>query len=581
VTTSVKGVSLGRDVGAELVAGGVANFYTMNWGNDASAASDGTGTSTPLTSARVGTGTWTQTTVKNEEIITISVPKAVQETWGDKYHTGDTPIMSMYQNALYIGHYLAANTSRADDTTLLMNATAKTALLDVVDIPLSVCSHQEKSDLSLDLTAFDKAVSECDGPVKAITSEMISGKNFHRVKGDGGTRDYSFNADGTVKVTKDKDSDNTYTWSWVIAGDYVKLFNDWEEANETWYWAITDIKDNQWALLTFEDHVNKLNAADSYKELWSTKVTEQDLDAAPVTCTVTEKESGATYAEFAAAIKACSSIPDIDVDELTTIYRINGSKETRAYVLNPNGKMLYFRNGVPRDMTWEINSDDIMVWKESDGTILDYVRVINDLSSNRYEMAFFAVEETEIWTTTLTETEPFGSVQSCNTGDSDWDDANDRPVAFTTYAAFQSAFDGCIDSSTRTATFVDKELLDRTITFQASDERITFNPDYSGTLNDLNETTGAIESTHSLTWSIHDADRGVLKFVINYTDDNNQSQTVTQYQAITSSNGIEFAMKGFWEHTAWESESDHTAGSGEIFSRTFSNPDAKSKIDGL
>ncbi len=580
VTTSVKGVSLGRDIGAELVTDGVANFYTMNWGNDASATSDGTGTTTPVTSARVGTGTWTQTTIKNEEIITISVPKAVQDTWGDKYHAGDTPIISMYQNALYIGQHMAANSSQADDSALLMNTTAKDALLGVVDIPLSVCSHQEKSDLSLDLTAFDKAVSECDGPVKAITSEMISGKNFHRVKSNGGTRDYSFNADGTVKVTKDKDSGNTYTWSWVIAGDYVKLFNDWEEANETWYWAITDIKDNQWALLTFEDHVNKLNAADSYKELWATKVTEQDLDTAPVTCTVTEKDSGGTYAEFAAELKACSNKPDMDVDELTTVYRISGSKETRAYVLNPNGNMLYFRNGVPRDMTWEMNSDDIMVWKQND-TIVDYLRIIKDLPGDSSDIAFFSPEESEIWVTTLSDTEAFESVKTCQTGDSEWDDDKDRPVSFTNYAAFVTAFDACIDSSVRTAKFDEDELLDRTVIFQASDERLTFNSDKTGTLNDLNESTGAIESTHSLTWSIHDADRGILKFIINYTDDNNQSQTVTQYQAITTSNGIEFAMKGFWEHTAWESESDHTAGSGEIFSRKFSHPDAKSKIDGL
>jgi len=576
VTTSIKGISLGHDIGVELVAGGVAYFYTMNWNNSAAMSDSGSGTTSQV-SARVGTSTWAQATVNNEEILTINVPKTVQDTWGDKYRAGDTPIVSVYQSALYIGKFMAANSSESDNSALLMNATAKTALLGLVDIPIYKCTSKEQEDSNLALADLDNAIEWC-GLAQAITSEMITGKNFHRVKGNGDTRDYTFNSNGTVKVTKNSDSNNTYTWNWAIAGNYVKLYNVDETDNSQWYWAITDIKDNSWAILTYENHQTTATDDTSFVALWASIVTNQDIGT-PTACTITEKESGATYADFSAELTACTNKPSMTVDKVTTVYRISGSKETRAYVLNPNGNMLYFRNGVPRDMTWEMNSDDIMVWKEN-GTIVDYLRVIKDLGSSS-DIAFFAPEESEVWVSTLTDTEPFGNVQNCNTGDSDWDDDKDRPVAFTTYAAFQTSFDGCINSSVRTATFVDKELLDKTITFQTTDERLTFNPDYSGTLNDINETTGAIESTHSFTWSIHDADRGILKFVLTHIDDNNKSQTLNQYLAITSSNGIEFAIKGFWDHTAWETESDYTTGQGEIFSRTYSHPDAKTKIDGL
>ncbi|USD66131.1 hypothetical protein [Vibrio sp. SCSIO 43136] len=578
-TDTIKGVALGYEVGVQLVSDGTANFYTMNW-DYSSFNSAGTAP----TSTLAGTGTWTQSTISTENIIQFTVPESVQDSWGDKYNLGDTALLSVYDGYVRAGRYMAKNTSMEDDTAFLMNATAKDALLGVVDIPLFVCYDKEREDMSLTVDDFDSAVNEC-GMAQALTSDMVSGKNFQRVKGNGDTRDYTFNADGTVDVYKNGASEKAYTNNWTISGDYLKVYASDSSFSLDWYWAITDVKDDTWSLLTFEKYIVPDGTVDdsSYVALWATKVTQQDLGTDPVgTCEITEVESGASYQDFLTQLSACSSLPDMDVDEQVNVYRINGDAETRAYILQQgtsSGTFLYFRNGQPRERTWSMNSDGVMEWKDGD-TVETYVRLIKELD-NGGKLAFYETDGGEIWYTTVNDFTPFSDVQSCGTNDSDWDDENERPVTFTTYSAFESALTSCVDTTERYAKFSADDFLDREVVLEIPDERLTFNTDKSGTLVSLSESTGAVEGTYNFTWSIEDADKGVVKLVISYTDDNNVAQTATEYLAITDTDGVDFAIKGFWMNSAWESESDFTTGGGEIFSNTYRHTNAKSLIDGL
>lgn len=579
-TGTIKGLSIGKDTAIEFVEGGVTNFYLLNWDTTSTAE---TGTSAPV-STLVGSGRWSTSTINNETILSFSIPESVQGAWGDRYHGDDHPILSVYGGYVYVGEHLPAGTTDLNDAAFLMNATAKEALLGAVDFPLVVCYDADHQAQTMTMDDFTAAINKCGGVEQPLTSEMLSGKNFQRVRSAGGTRDYTFNSDGTVDVYKDGSTTVAYSMDWVIEGDFVKITETSEVDSTVSYWAITDIKDKMWALLIFDDYKTTEVGQTSMFYIWATKVTEQALDAPdPTTCEITEVESGASYQDFLTQLNGCTNLPTMSIDETVNIYRINGDFETRAYSIgysgSTSGNMLYFRNGQPKEMTWGINGDGVMEWK-SGGVSDSFIRLIdeNDMGG---KVAFFEPDVGEIWVTTLMDMTPLSGINACFDGDSQWDETNERPVAFTTYSAFTSSFDSCLNTESKNARFSAADFFDRQVVLANKEDKLTFEANNTGVLEVMNETTGVVEETYNFTWSIEDADRGIVKIVAGYTDDNSVNQTATQYMGITSTNGVMFAVKSFWNNTAWESESDFITGGGEIFSQVYIHPEAETKLNGL
>ncbi|MCW8327919.1 thrombospondin type 3 repeat-containing protein [Photobacterium sp. SDRW27] len=123
-TTYPNLVYFGWDMGVELVEDGSANYYKT--GHEL---------------VKVGSGTWTRSTISGEDILQFTVPGAVITAYGEKWNE-DSPALfaSVYEdgNGSYVrmGSIEQQGTS-FDEEIYLFNETAKTAIFEQVDVSVT------------------------------------------------------------------------------------------------------------------------------------------------------------------------------------------------------------------------------------------------------------------------------------------------------------------------------------------------------------------------------------------------------------------------------------------------------------
>ncbi|MDN3685698.1 hypothetical protein QW180_27480 [Vibrio sinaloensis] len=217
-------------------------------------------------------------------------------------------------------------------------------------VPVSKCKTGNDDDGVATLAQFEEAVAACGGATP-ITREMVIGQNFHRVKGNGDTRDYFFNADGTMDGLGDEPE------QWSIQGDYLVVeFQDYG----LWYWALVEQSESTWSLKFYETMLSKDGTEEQI--IWADTVELND----DVSCSF-HGEEGSSLEQFKAKIAAfdeCNSgLPEtseqVVVDQTISYFKSNG--ETRGLQFNSDYSAFNYRNGIPRERTWEINDDGFLV----------------------------------------------------------------------------------------------------------------------------------------------------------------------------------------------------------------------------
>ncbi|MCL1039851.1 hypothetical protein L2750_22365 [Shewanella submarina] len=227
---------------AELVEGGVVNYYLVKWREDS--------TGQYVQSAQAyGTGTWRQETVSGVTLALMALPDDVIE-FGNRDDDGEY-LLSEYQGAVRQGDFVPAGTSFDDE--VIFNVTAKNDIIDNVDLSLlnpgteqpalSACTtgdsdwddENDRPDLSTlkSLTEFRSLTSDCRGDNTAVfTEEGVTGSQYKIYEPDGtletlvefdaeGVGSFTdYNEDGTEDVTE------SFTWSMTDQDEVVLEVTD-------------------------------------------------------------------------------------------------------------------------------------------------------------------------------------------------------------------------------------------------------------------------------------------------------------------------------------------------------------------
>ncbi|WP_299013088.1 hypothetical protein [uncultured Photobacterium sp.] len=572
--STTKGISLGHEIGVELVQDGTANYYNWQW-------QQGTVT-------LVGSNSWTMKTINGEEILEFTVPEAVISQWGNNWNY-DTPhlLLSNHDGKIRFGSFTPAGTTEDDDSALLLNSIAYNAMLEAVDMSsapasLKTCTTGDSSEKSAATKAdFEQALTDCGGVSEPISTEMLTGKNFHRVNSEGEKRDYTFNADGTVSVYKN--NVEAYKQNWAINGNYVVLTETWGEngeASSEWIWALLDRNDSQWSVKFYdsETYRNEQNNLVTENYVWSTVFDLQPVNTAPA-CNIQEVETGATLEGFNTQLAACSdTLPTVSYANIANgaLTRVNSTDQARAYVFHSDNTATYYKNGQPKSRIWNLDTEGTLkIAANETAEFYDLLRVINE-GSGELEFAVFSNEDNAIWKTNYKDFDPNINLVECEVMNSPWDDANNRPLVFSSYEEFKQSIIECQaiqngTSDTRIAKFSTDFIGSGIVLAASSDneyEEYRLNDDGTGTYTFRDESENG---TEQLTWSIHED--SILKIEINFTDVSGVAHTANDYLAIISTNGIQFSLKIFSQSTEWQSVNPN--GGGDLWGGVFSYPEAK------
>lgn len=303
-------------------------------------------------------------------------------------------------------------------------------------------------------------------------------------------------------------------------------------------------------------------------------------------CPITEIETGATLADFKAQIAGCeleSMQPEGDV-----LYRVNSSGQTRTEAFAASDELLRFKNGEPRSNYWNVNEDGILEIGDDADNLWDYrVFIAEGSEEDQLRMASFDPESGEIWVGTYIDVDLNDQLSECNASDSEWDDVNEVPTTFFSYAQYLTALDGCKDDQDYRVPKFSASFISDELTLHSDDERLTFygeghSKETAGTgqFEEFDDQGNLIaDATMSFTWAMHDAERGIIAMSFSYTDDNDTAQTATDYMALAYSNGIEFNVKVFTTSTEWQG--DNIDSTGEIWFNNYLHPDSEDELQSL
>ncbi|WP_136484891.1 hypothetical protein [Vibrio sp. H11] len=542
-TSELQGMSIGDSILVKFVEGGVAQYYQADW--QAGIAT------------LVASSTWEQQTINNESLLLFTLPQDALTAFGDAFDE-PTPHMlaSVYQGAVYIGNMEMAGIMLDDEDITLFSDSAKNALLAAADIPLNQCSEGDNDGLtSVTMSDFEAAIESCYGSA-AISEDMVAGNNFHRVRGDGSTRDYSFNADYTMTIYRDGQEGDTTTWA--IENGYIKI-TDSSLPDESWYWALVDSSDTQWSLKFFETYSD--GNGDVVTEIWSDTVALIELGA----CSV-EQGLGKSYTDFTATLdtyQSCSGVlPTVSASDLygAELLRIRSNGETRLYTFATDGSAEYYRDGMVRTRKWLINDDGFIELRYSDDSTAEYLALLAEPQGDDVlEFAVFSPEDAEIWLTQYTSIDGNPEISECTQGNTDWDDVNDVPLSYVDYSTYLQAVNDCLLQSESQAAFSNAFMaqLPRTMssTNPEDSEAYIFNSDGVGSFTDGTD-------SYAFTWTVDDAS-GELAVTLTagttiYVDN----------MHIVDTDGVNFSLKVMSRSTEWQGieETDE----GEVWTDVYS-----------
>ncbi len=537
--SALVGVSVGWDAAVELVSDHTANYYTMDWTNDKAVL--------------VASASWSRQTVNGEDILRYTVPETAINQWGEKFdNENSSMILSAYQGQVYFGNYEQQGQLITDDSLVLLNMTARDTILSAVELTVSQCDFSDK-DSNATMSDFTSAIAVCGGS-SAITAEMVAGQTFHRVRGDGSTRDYYFNPNGELVVTKGDGS--SYSQQWSITNGQVLI----EETDPTtgdfikWYWALLDKDDSDWSLKFFEQE--KFEGVES-SIVWSDTVSLSSECLFPEAMGKTVDDFKNQVADYAACNDNFEPMLAQNV-EGSAPFRVNSRGETRAYYFAADGTVSYYRNGVENRLNWEVDAEGLLTL--STQGYYETWALLSESGGN-LSIGRFDSDTGEIWVAHMVETEQWPMPAECTVNETEWDDVNERPVSYGYLAEFEQAVSQCQSDSGSKAKFSTDffDQLSVTLLGQGDDtEEYTLNADGSGSYSDG-------EASYPTTWTVNDA-TGVLTFILQ-----DGGTTWKDRFAIVDTDGVSFSIKAMSQSTEWDGVSD-TSGA-DIWSARFTISD--------
>ncbi|MEZ8194353.1 hypothetical protein [Vibrio cortegadensis] len=350
LVSTVKGLSIGYDIGIELVTGGVINYYTWDW-----SWTNGQETMVTLN----GSGQWTQSTVNGEEVIRFDIPQSVIDLWGDAWdHDTNQRILSAYDGYLYEGEFIAAGDAEDDNDGYLLNAVAKEALINAINIE-GWCFITE-TDSGSTLADFEAQLADCTLPTM-MPEDSIS----YRVSGSGETRSAAYGDNSQMLRFKNSAPSMKY-WNMNSKG----ILEIGENANEIWDYRklIIDVNDDkQYSVAHFDPEEGSI---------WLATYLDVDINKDIQTCDV--DESGwndetdqpinfKTYAQYIAALDSCREDEDYKTPLFSTRFigdeRVLQAEDERLSFmadgsgkfedLNPDGTVMESFN-----FTWAMHDVD-------------------------------------------------------------------------------------------------------------------------------------------------------------------------------------------------------------------------------
>ncbi|MBB1465544.1 AAA family ATPase [Vibrio sp. SG41-7] len=538
----------------ELVDGGVANYYTMDW-----TTSDYDNSAT-----RIATGDWSEVTVNGETMLSFSVPDAVLTEWSGMWnHDSNNFIYVVYDGAVYEGSREIADEPLTDDTTVFINDTAKEDIVAQLSLPIGRCYIGDSDDAS-SIDEYDQAITDCGGLESAITSEMVVGNTFHRVRGDDSTRDYYFLDSGRVHVAKN--GIYSYTEDWSIEGDYLVISD--EEGEYTWTWGLIKSDDNEWSVKYYEEDL-----VEGMNYIWTSTLTETGI---PV-CVLEEVDydvnaitrSGflSDYDDYRQCITdgGGTSI-DLSTEEIanTLWLRVRGGLSVRAFEFGAVDTGTWYRNGVQNDNFSYVVEDNVIKVEFEDWYVM--MAPMADNGNDNITFAHYSDQYEgstlydEIYIDDLTDVTSV-TIQECSNGNTEWDDVNDVPLTFGSYDDYVDAVDMCIDNSGIEAEFGD-DFFDKAEThglvFATDDESFTLSANGVGTYADDSD-------EFPLTWSVSD---GMLTMTITAGD-----ITAIDNMVLVDTNGIEMSIKSFSRSNedGWDGIGDDSDGDiwGDVYTVSY------------
>ncbi|MBV1888948.1 MAG: hypothetical protein KUG67_01750 [Proteobacteria bacterium] len=241
----------GSDMSIELVEGGAANFYVIDWSDGGSAS-------------KIGTGTWGLHTVGDEEAYVVSPEASIRSSLD--LDAGEELMYAEYNGYVRQGTYIPAGASELDDAWSF-NGTAWQNVQDNFSVgepvePLG-CNYTsgwdevtDRPDTLNSYTEFLSVVADCGG-ADTVTSEDIAGTtwvDYNVVEGivvSGET--VVFNNDGTLTFSDIEDGDvvETISGNWSVENSLVTV-NIGSPVSFVDSWAIIDgtpkiyTEDDEW-----------------------------------------------------------------------------------------------------------------------------------------------------------------------------------------------------------------------------------------------------------------------------------------------------------------------------------------------
>ena len=544
-TSMYYGVSIGWDVSAELVSDNTVNFYSLNW-NDGEAV-------------RVSSATWSRSTMNNEDIIVFTVPEEAITEWGESFDQ-DSPhvLFSVFDGQLHQGSLEKAGEPEVDES-IFINTTTRDAVLSIVDVPVSTCSTGDDEDDTATTQEFEAAVSACGGKI-TITEQMIVDQNFHRVKGNGDTRDYFFNADGTVDVSKN--GEYGYTDNWAIDNGQVVVTYTEEDYSSSWTWALVEQSQSVWSLKFYESEVQ---GEQSKQLIWSDTV---ELIQGNVSCSFPENANASldSFKNDLSDYLACSGEPSTSELSGLQLGRVKSNGETRGYQFRDDGTALNYRNGIPRHRVWEFDTDNnmyVVYYDEEKTELAEYITVLYN-SEGSVSLAFYEPDASESWASTYEDISTSNGIFHCDVGNTDLN-IEDNVPNYGSFQDYKDSVESCTGLSDSNAAF-STEYFDRTISFTSSSdddgefETFVFEVDGTGSYIVSHVTEGDKEN-FTMTWTVND-DTNLVDVVIDAGE-----ITARDTLAIVDSNSVEFSIKGFSRASDWDGVEDDDG--GDIWSRVF------------
>ncbi len=560
-TGVVHAVTIGDDIGVELVEDNTANFYTFDF---------------DLIAQKIASTTWTMETLNGESFILFTVPQSTIDTWGDRWEPGSQHILfSVYEGTVNIGSLNKVNELISYDSRTYVNTVTKDAFVNAAEIPVTSCGFGDM-DLGASLAIFNQSIVDCGGTQQPITADMLIDQNFYWVNGDGESRNRIFNADGTVTVYKQ--GVEYFIQNWIIDGEFVILSNSWGENNEEsdeLIWALIDNNGSEWSMKFFntETYRDTEHQLVTKRSVWSNILDVSSADAEP-DCDIKYVGEDASIADFDAQLALCGILPEMNISG-STIMRTTGSYQTRTYVFNEDYTANYYRNGIERGRQWTISDNGSLELYSYDGAELYYLMRLIDDSNGNLKYAVYDHDNKSIWSTTYQGVDLSVDILACEDLDSGWDDMSDEPLMYRSYDEFKQAITACQQSSNSMAKLSDK-FIDQGITLSSGeilnpgDVSETYQLDAGGTgILSYEDIDGILALP--MTWTVYE--EGIIQVVIAYTDSDGLSHTAHNFLAIVDTNGIDFSVKTFSRSTEWGGLEDSAL--GYLWSSVLKVPDAE------